>query len=563
MFGIGRPAASGGKDPLRRALDDAWAVIEFTPQGDILDANDRFLKAVGYTRQELVGKHHRTLCPPEVVNSDFYRSFWSRLAAGEAIDGRFKRIGKDGGLRFLRASYMPVRDAAGKIDRVVKLAADVTADAQSEIDARGKLEAISRLQAVIEFDLEGKILDANDNFLQTLGYRLDEVKGRHHRMFMPDGEADGPAYAEFWKRLRQGQAFSAEYRRRAKDGRDIWIQASYNPISDRYGNLMRVVKFAQDITPRVDSVQRVGAMLSALASGDLDVSDDGPMAPAFVPLRDDVIRLRDSWRDLVGRMTDAMERISAGSADIRGGADDLSERAERQAATLEEIAATVEQLSATINTTADNSRHGEQVVRRAAERTETGQEVIEKATNAVRTIEESSRRINEINGAIESIAFQTNLLALNAAVEAARAGEAGKGFAVVASEVRNLAQRSSDAAADTTKLIKQSAADVEQGATLMASAVEVFAEIRTLVDELSRQISEINTANTEQASGVNEINHAMSELDSNTQRNAEISTRNASAARNLDEELAELREILGFFRRSGAGRTPARSARAA
>ena len=552
MFGFARPA-SQGTDPLRRALDEAWAIIEFTPEGEILDANPSFEKLVGYTRAELVGRHHRMLCPPEVTASDYYASFWSRLAAGEHMDGRFRRVAKGGKPCYLRASYMPVRDASGKVARVMKLAVDVTQDATNELDARGKIEAISRVQAVIEFDTTGKILDANENFLKTMGWRLDEIKGRHHRIFMPEGEADKAEYAEFWRKLARGEAVTAEFRRRGKDGRDVWIQATYNPVQDRYGEVLRIVKFAQDITPRVSAVRRLGKMLDRLASGDLDTVDEAPMDPAYVPLRDSVTELRGSWRELVERMRSAMDRISHGSTDIRGSADDLSDRAERQAATLEEIAATVEELSATINATANNSRDGEQVVRRAAERTEQGQQVITQATDAVRTIEESSKRINEINGAIESIAFQTNLLALNAAVEAARAGEAGKGFAVVASEVRNLAQRSSDAAADTTRLIKQSSADVEQGAKLMASAVEVFAEIRGQVGELARKIAEINAANTEQASGVNEINHAMSELDSNTQRNAEISTRNASAARDLDQELATLTEMLAFFRCTPAG----------
>ena len=427
MFGLSRPAARGA-DPLRRALDAAWAVIEFTPDGQIIDANPAFLKLVGYTHAELVGQHHRVLCPPEVTQSDYYRSFWTRLAAGEPLDGRFRRVAKGGKSCFLRASYMPVRDDADKVVRVMKLAVDVTDDATHELDARGKIDAISRVQAVIEFDTKGNILDANENFLKTMGWRLDEIKGRHHRIFMPDGAADTSEYAEFWRGLARGEPVTDEFRRRSKDGSDVWIQATYNPVKDRYGEVLRIVKFAQNITPRITSVRRLGEMLSRLAEGDLDAADDAPMDPAFAPLRDDVTSLRDSWRELVERMRSAMDRISHGSTDIRGGADDLSDRAERQAATLEEIAATVEELSATINATANNSRDGEQVVRRAAERTEQGQQVIEQATDAVRTIEESSKRINEINGAIESIAFQTNLLALNAAVEAARTGRQADGL---------------------------------------------------------------------------------------------------------------------------------------
>ena len=176
MFGLSRAAPDQSADALRRALEECWAVIEFTPDGTILRVNKSFIETIGYSEQELVGKHHSMLCPPEVAQSEFYKTFWTSLAAGKPANGRFKRRDKNGQAIFLRASYMPLKDAAGKVTRVVKIAADVSKDADAELDANGKLEAISRVQAIIEFDVEGRILTANENFLKTMGYRLDEIK---------------------------------------------------------------------------------------------------------------------------------------------------------------------------------------------------------------------------------------------------------------------------------------------------------------------------------------------------------------------------------------------------
>ncbi|MGG7564963.1 methyl-accepting chemotaxis protein [Rhodovulum sp. DZ06] len=548
MFGLFRSAPTASTDPLRAAIDESWARIEFKPDGTIVDANALFEKASGYARDELIGQHHRMLCHPEVAKSDFYVKLWSGLAAGEPTSGRFRRRNKAGEELFLRASYMPVRDAAGKVEKIVKIAVDATADAVGERDARGKIEAASRAQACIEFDTAGTILDANQNFLDATGYRLEEIKGRHHSIFMAAGEDKTPEYRAFWERLGKGEFVQDEFRRKRKDGSDLWISASYNPVKDRYGKVLRVVKYATDITARMQSVEQLSQALERMAEGRLDFTMDEPLEDAYEPLRANVNRLIGVYADTVDRVNAAMATLRGSSSRISESSVDLSARAERQAATLEEIAATIEELSGTISTTADNSRRGAETAEGAAHRTREGQEVIESATAAVRTIEESSRKINEINSVIESIAFQTNLLALNAAVEAARAGEAGKGFAVVAAEVRTLAQRSSDAASDTAQLIKESAENVEKGAQMMDAAVEVFGDIRKRVDELAKGIRDIETANREQSEGVNEINAAVADLDDNTQGNAHASSENAAVARSLDEELSDLAQMLAFFR---------------
>ncbi|MEO1042858.1 MAG: PAS domain S-box protein [Pseudomonadota bacterium] len=230
------------------AFDATQALIEFTPDGIIESANENFLGAVGYTRDEIVGQHHRMFCETSYVSSQEYRAFWDSLARGDAQSGKFKRVGKDGGTIWLQANYLPVTDKNGKVFKVIKSAADITASEQADNDRKAILEAVNRTQATIEFDLKGRILTANDAFLQTTGYDLSEVVGQHHSMFCDPEYAASNEYRDFWERLGEGKHDSGKYRRYGKDGQPIWIQAAYNPVVDAEGEVIRVIKFATDIT---------------------------------------------------------------------------------------------------------------------------------------------------------------------------------------------------------------------------------------------------------------------------------------------------------------------------
>jgi methyl-accepting chemotaxis protein len=234
-----------------QALDRVQALIEFDLEGIVVAANENFLKIFGYELEEVVGKHHRMFCEPDYADSDEYAEFWKKLGAGEFNCAEFKRFGKGGKEIWLQASYNPVFDENGLPIRIVKFATDVTAAKLQIAEYEGMIRAIERAQAVIEFDLDGTIITANDNFLRIFGYTLDEIRGRHHRMFCDPGYAESPEYARFWQRLGRGEYESDEFRRIDKNGAEVWLQASYNPILDMEGRPMKVVKFASDITIEV------------------------------------------------------------------------------------------------------------------------------------------------------------------------------------------------------------------------------------------------------------------------------------------------------------------------
>lgn len=239
----------------KAAVDRSTAMIEFKPDGTIIGANDNFLTTVGYRLEEIQGQHHRLFCFPDYQASAEYRRFWQRLAAGEYIRDRFLRRNKQGQEVWLEASYNPILGADGRVESVLKLATDITALVAREQEKESMIDAIGRSMAVIAFNLKGEVLEANANFLQTMGYRLEDIRGKHHRQFCTREEADSPAYRDFWERLNRGEFFSGSFQRVNRNGDIVWLSATYNPVFDASGRLYKVVKFARDITPQVQQQQ--------------------------------------------------------------------------------------------------------------------------------------------------------------------------------------------------------------------------------------------------------------------------------------------------------------------
>ncbi|MEO9383827.1 PAS domain-containing methyl-accepting chemotaxis protein [Chromobacterium phragmitis] len=238
------------------AIERSMAVIEFSPSGDILHANDNFLCAMGYRADEIQGKHHRMFCPESHANSSAYRDFWQKLGRGEFQSGRFLRLRKDGSDIWLEASYSPILDEQGRVTGVVKIASDITQQVRDEEDSRALRQAIDHSMARIEFDLDGNILDANENFLKVFGYLPGEIAGRHHRMLCEDSYAQSPEYGQLWQQLRQGRFLEGQFRRMRKNGEAVWLQATYNPVLDPNGKPVRVVKFASDISDQMSRLRQ-------------------------------------------------------------------------------------------------------------------------------------------------------------------------------------------------------------------------------------------------------------------------------------------------------------------
>jgi methyl-accepting chemotaxis protein len=530
------------------AIGKSLAIIEFDPTGKILWANENFCNALGYSLDEIKGRHHSMFCDPAYVQTPDYKNFWAKLGRGEFDASEYKRIGKGGREIWIQASYNPVVTSGGRVKRVVKIATDITQAKLKSADEAGKISAISRVQAMIEFNTEGTVLDANENFCRALGYSLDEIKGQHHRMFCEPAYTQSAEYKAFWAKLASGQFEAQEYKRIGKGGREVWIQASYNPIFGPDGSVAKVVKFATDVTGRVRAVEALAKGLSDLADGDLQQQ----LATPFPP---DLEKVRVDFNDAVGKLETAMQGvvssasiISSGSREISTAADDLSKRTEQQAASLEETAAALDQITATGKKAAEGASHAREVVSAAQQDAEKTGLVVRNTVEAMGGIEKSAHQISQIIGVIDEIAFQTNLLALNAGVEAARAGEAGRGFAVVASEVRALAQRSADAAKEIKGLIQTSSNQVATGVELVAQTGQALERILVQVADINKVVVDIAAGAQEQSTGLSQVNTAINQMDQATQQNAAMVEESTAAGHSLAHEAAELTQLIGQFR---------------
>ena len=529
-------------------LGNSFAIIEFTPEGRILWANELFCTTMGYRLEELIGKHHSMFLPPGAADTNDYRNFWPKLANGELHTGEYLRVAKGGKEVWLRASYTPVFNSSGKVVKVVKLALDITAVKTKSALEASLIQAIYRSQAVIEFSLEGQILEANDNFLRVMGYTRDEVIGRRHSMFAEPEYANSAEYKTFWDRLRSGEFLVGEFSRRGKSGQTIWLQASYNPIFDANGRLTKVVKFATDLTERMENVAVVGDALYRLADGDLE----GRIAKKLMPSLD---RLRLDFNTAAERLQAALKSVSvtghtlqSATGEISAATDNLARRTEQQAASLEQTAAALDEITTTVKKTAEGAIRAREVVATARGDAEKSGVIVRQAVAAMGEIEKSSREIGNIIGVIDEIAFQTNLLALNAGIEAARAGDAGRGFAVVATEVRALAQRSADAAKEIKTLISSSGQQVTNGVGLVGDAGQALERIVSQVAEINGVITEIAASAQEQASGLGEVNTAVNQMDQVTQQNAAMVEETAAVGGQLANQGESLMRVISGFK---------------
>lgn len=574
------------------ALDRVQAIIEFKPDGTIITANDNFCKAVGYDLEEIQGEHHRLFVSKEYASSAEYKDFWRNLERGQISAGEYCRIRKDGSEIWIQASYNPVFNDKGKVIRVVKFATDITKEKIRNAYYGGQIEAINRAQAVIEFNLDGTIISANDNFLATMGYSLDEIKGKHHSMFVESAFKQSQEYKQFWDQLGQGMYFSDEFKRIGKGGNEVWIQASYNPIFDQNGKPYRVVKYATDITARTKAVNAIKStmgelvqgnlntkqlrfegdfeelgdsinqfvedlkriigiirtVMTAMSSGDLTQRVEDSFQGEFQVLGDAINSFADEISGTIQSINEAVDTINTASSEIATGNADLSSRTEQQASSLEETASAMEELTGTVRLNAENAEQANMLASQASTVANQGGDLIRQVVTRMGEINASAQEISDIIGVIDGIAFQTNILALNAAVEAARAGEQGRGFAVVASEVRTLAQRSAEAAKEIKELISNSVTKVNDGNQLVNKSGETMAEVVTAIRRVNDIMSEISAASSEQATSIEEVGKAVNSMDEMTQQNAALVEEAAAAADSLQQQAVGLADRVAMFK---------------
>lgn len=550
----------GGKNAVAvlNALSKSQAVIEFDLKGVILTANENFCRTLGYELSEILGKHHSMFVEPAFASTPEYRAFWSKLAAGNFDQQQYKRIGKGGREIWIEASYNPVI-RRGKPVKVVKIATDVTSQRVKTAEDASKMDALSRAQAIIEFTPGGEVITANQNFLSALGFSLSEIQGKHHSMFCEREYVASQEYKNFWQKLSQGEFIADEFTRIGQGGRRVYIQASYNPVFDMNGRVAKVVKFATDVTDRVNNVEKLASCLTKLADGDLSQALTEPFIPSLERLRTDFNGASDKLRKAMAAVAENARAIAAGSSEIRTAADALAKRTEQQAASVEETAAALEEITTTVK---DSSRRAEEagsLVSRTKQNAEHSGEVVRNAIGAMGQIETSSKEISNIISVIDEIAFQTNLLALNAGVEAARAGEAGKGFAVVAQEVRELAQRSAKAAKEIKSLITASSSHVQKGVALVSETGTALVEIVSEVHAISTNVVAIVEAAREQSIALSEVNQAVNTVDQGTQQNAAMVEEQTAASHSLAREASALFELLEQFRFVGGPKSTSAS----
>ncbi|EKF9175171.1 TPA: PAS domain-containing protein [Vibrio cholerae] len=497
-----------------QVIREHLALLECEPNGTICYANDAFAHLCRVSAEAMVGADFANLWRTHQQPS--VQRLLQDAKKGPPVSAELQ-LNRPQEAIWIKADLYPIKAINGQLQNVVVLLQDITAAKLEKIDRSGQMNAVNLTQAVIEFTLDGTILTANQNFLQTVGYQLDEIQGRHHSMFVDEQYKQSQEYQHFWQRLRSGEFFVDEYKRFGKGGKEIWIQASYNPIMDSEGKPYKVVKYATNVTQRKMVVNEVKRVMTALSSGDLSAQLTHPFEGEFAELGEVISQFIVTLRQIITDINSVAATIKLAATEISNGNTDLSSRTEQQASNLEQTAAS-------------------------------GGELIEQVVVTMASINESAQKIADIIGVIDGIAFQTNILALNAAVEAARAGEQGRGFSVVASEVRSLAQRPANAAKDIKALISDSVSKISNGNELVDRSGSTMKDIVVSIKRVHDLMADIASASAEQATGINEVNQAVNQMDEMTQQNAALVEEAAAASESLLAQAEQLYDHVAMFR---------------
>jgi methyl-accepting chemotaxis protein len=532
------------------AINRSQAIIEFQLDGTILTANENFLGIVGYTLEEIVGRHHGMFVEPAYRESADYRAFWERLRRGEYEKSQYKRIGKGGKEAWLEASYNPILDGDGKPVRVIKFATDITAQKlKDQIDTalKNSLDAVTT--QIMATDKDYNIIFVNKAAADLMQNVQEEI-----RKSLPHFDASkllGSNIDAFHKHPAHQRAKLGELNGTMKaevvlGGRTLGLTGS--PMRDESGARLGTVMEWVDRTDALQTERELEEVVAAVIAGDLRARIGlSGKAGFFASLSRKINELIESFSQVVGEVKTAVTQVARGVEEISQGNQDLSQRTEAQASSLEQTASAMEEMTASVHQNAGNSEQANQLALAARDQADKGGAVVADAVRAMTDINQSSKRIADIIVVIDEIAFQTNLLALNAAVEAARAGDQGRGFAVVASEVRNLAGRSATAAKEIKALIQDSVQKVEEGSTLVAQSGQTLEQIVTAVKKVSAIIADIAASSLQQSAGIEEVNKAVMRLDEMTQQNAALVEQATAASKSMADQAQALSEAMAKY----------------
>ena len=416
------------------------------------------------------------------------------------------------------------------------------------------IKAIDKSQAMIEFDMDGYILTANNLFLAITGYSRDEIIGKHHSIFISKKYKLSREYKEFWEKLNKGQFDSCDYLRFGKNGKQIWIRATYNPIPDEFGRIIKVVKIATDVTKEKMAEQETLKLLkeaqivmSDMAKGNLTLKMEDTYTNEFNELSTSINNCSNKLIEVVDKIKNSADNLSCGISEINNENINLSDRTQSQKVAIEETSAILEELTATTKGNAGSAQQASNMTMKTQEFAFQGGKIVNDAVFAMQEINAASKKISDIIGVIDEIAFQTNLLSLNAAVEAARAGSHGRGFAVVASEIRNLACKTADSAKEIKSIIVHSVSKVEQGAELVNQSGNQLKQIQDGVNVVSEYMENIVSSSQEQIHSIQVVNDSVLEIEKAAQKNMDLVENATLTSRSFSKQVVELSEMVKYF----------------